>query len=262
MATKRHGRAKAQGAASDAPSNASAISAADPTLHDEFHAFMVALATDPAQLGAFVKDPDAAMHAAGISDIDQAVLKSGQPWAIHARLTGQRFSLGAPMPGAMLVVDMVKPPGATEGTTASVPTVRDQSRNPTLQNQGSSNMFPNSPSQIVSPQIFPQVHPQVYPQIYPQVHPQIYPQVHPQIYPQVHPQLVIHPQIYPQVHPQIYPQVHPQLVIHPQIYPQVHPQIYPQVHPQIYPQVHPQWVIYPQVYPQVYPQLLTPSQQG
>ncbi|MDE2296946.1 MAG: hypothetical protein KGK18_02155, partial [Burkholderiales bacterium] len=162
---------------------------------DEFRTFMVALATDPARLGAYIKDPDAAMRAAGISEVDQVILKSGQPWTIHARLSGQRFSFTPPTPSAMLVVDLVRPPGAPEGAPADQPAVRGQAGSPTVPNPGSSTMYPNAPSQILYPQIWPQVHPQlvIHPQIYPQVHPQLV--IHPQIYPQVHPQLVIHPQI-------------------------------------------------------------------
>ena len=186
---------------------------------------MVALATDPARLGAYIKDPDAAMREAGITDVDQVILKSGQPGTIHARLSGQRFSFTppTPMPTAVLVVDMVRPPGALEAAAADQPTVRSQPAYAIPFSQGSSTMFPNAPLQIVHPQIFPQVHPQIFPQIHPQL------VIHPQIF----------PQIFPQVHPQIFPQIHPQLVIHPQIF----PQIFPQVHPQIFPQIHPQFVI-------------------
>jgi hypothetical protein len=77
---------------------------------------MAALATDPAWLGAYIKDPDAAMREAGITDVDQVILKSGQPGTIHAQLSGQRLSFTppTPMPTAVLVVDMVRPPGAPE----------------------------------------------------------------------------------------------------------------------------------------------------
>jgi len=242
-----------------------------PTQADEFRSFLVALATDPAKLGAFIKDPDGAMQNAGISDVDRVILKSGQPWAIHARLSGQKFSFTPPSqvtPVTVLVVDITKSSGGVQAAVADQPTVRAQPSS-TIPTQGSAAMFPNIPLQITPPQIYPQqiIHPQIYPQqiihpqIYPQqiIHPQIYPQqiIHPQIlpqlviHPQIYPQQVIHPQILPQlvIHPQIYPQViHPQLVIHPQIYPQqvIHPQILPQlvIHPQIYPQV-----IYPQIFP-------------
>ncbi|WP_293900315.1 hypothetical protein [Phenylobacterium sp.] len=203
---------------------------AAPDTPDEFRTFMVALATDPARLGAYIKDPDTAMQAAGIGEVDRAILKGGQPWAIHARLMGQRFSFDPPpTPAAVLVVDMVRPPGAPEGAAADQPTVRGPQ--PAF-GPGSSSMFPNAPPQFPQFPQFPQVHPQVvvHPQIFPQVHPQIFPQIHPQI---VHPQVVVHPQIFPQ----IFPQVHPQ--IFPQIFPQVHPQIFPQVFPQIHPLVTP-----------------------
>ena len=237
MPTQKRGAADGPGASGDdsmaitSAESGSALASApsSESLPDEFRAFMVALATDPAKLGAFIKDPDAAMKEAGIGEVDQVILKSGHSWTIHARLSGQRFSFtppAPPTPVTVLVVDMTRPPGTPQSDAADQPTVRAQSWFAGLPSQGSSTMFPNTPLQIAHPQIYPQVHPQLV--------------IHPQIYPQVHPQLVIHPQIYPQVHPQIFPQVHPQLVIHPQIY----PQIYPQVHPQIFPQVHPQ-LVYP-----------------
>src|SRR5437763_1672520 len=129
---------------------------------DDFQTYMVALATDSAKLGEFIKDPDAAMKAAGISDADQLILKSGQPAAIHARLTGQKFSLTPPMPVTMLIVDLVRRSGAPDASVADQPTVRTQTTLAAL-------AFPQ--------QIFPQVLPQ---QIFPQ---QIFPQVHPLVIP-------------------------------------------------------------------------------
>ncbi len=240
---------------------------------DEFRSFLIALATDPAKLGAFLKDPDAAMQGAGIDEVDQVVLKSGHPATIHARLMGQRFSFTPPPPVAMLVVDMARAPGAS----TDQPVVRTPYGSTGPTQQGSSPMFPNTPLQIVPPQIYPQVHPQVvvHPQIYPQIHPQVV--VHPQIYPQIHPpQIVVHPQIYPQVHPQlvIFPQIHPQIFptpnVYPQYYPQVHPQlvIHPPIHPTIHPTIYPNLTIHPLIYyPQIFPiqpQLLvyTPAAQA
>ena len=55
---------------------------------DQLRAFLVDVATDPAALGRFVKDPDATMSEAGLSPEDQAVLRSGNPTAINARLAG------------------------------------------------------------------------------------------------------------------------------------------------------------------------------
>jgi hypothetical protein len=213
---------------SPAPTGASAAPApsADTEPTDPFRGFMVALATDPAKLGAFIKDPDATMTAAGIEDVDQVILKSGHAATIHARLSGQKFSLTPPAPTTpvtVLVVDMNRQPGAPASAASDQPTVRAAAGFAGPSGYGSSTMYPNTPVQI-----FPQVHPQVHPQLV----------IHPQIYPQVHPQVVVHPQIFPQVHPQIHPQIHPQLVLHPQIYPQIHPQlVYPQIHPQlVYPQ--------------------------
>jgi hypothetical protein len=213
------GKPAARGGATEAPP-------------DEFHKFLVGLATDPAKLGAFIKDPDAAMSAAGLSEADQAVLKSGHPWMIHGRLAGQQAQ--APInvvtpPITILVVDMA----AAEAGKAELPTLRGLAYPSPV--QGSSLMYPNTPLQI-------------YPPIYP-------PPVYPVIYPQVHPQLVIHPQI---VHPPIYPppQIHPIWPIHPP--PQIHP-IWPP------PQIHPIWPPPPviqQLYPPVIPQLLVYTPYG
>ena len=164
-----------------------AVEPAASTLADPFCSFMVELATDPAKLGAFIKNPDAAMKAAGIDEVDQVILKSGHPPTIHSRLSGQRFSFTPPepsMPVTVLVVDMTRPSGAHPSAATNQPTVRLSVGSVGLPSYGSSTMFPNAPIQI-----FPQVHPQLV------IHPQIFPQVHPQIFPQVHPQLVIHPQL-------------------------------------------------------------------
>ncbi len=251
---------------------------ATPPPPDDFHKFLVSLATDPAKLGAFIKDPDAAMTAAGLSEADQAVLKSGHPWMIHGRLSGQstQLMLVTPPPITLLIVDLAAAEG---GQVAGQPTVRQLP-------QGSQPMYPNYP--IYPPPVHPIYPPPVYPVVYPQVHPQlvIHPQVvHPVIVP---PQQVIHPQIvHPQVvvHPQIHPLIYPiQPVFPPPVTPVYQPQqvealraqysLYPQyinLHPifPIYPppQIHPIWPppqihpIYPppviqQLYPPVYPQLL------
>ena len=252
-------------------------SAGEASPRDEFLTFMVGLATDPGKLGAFMKDPDASMTAASIDAVDQAILKSGNPATIHARLRGQRFSFtppGPPIPATILDVNMPKQSGSPESVTADQPTVRTQTGFSDLPIQGSSTMFPNTPLQIAPPQqVFPQIHPQ---QVFPQIHPQqVFPQIHPQqVFPQIHPQQVfpqIHPQqVFPQIHPQqVFPQIHPQQVfpqIHPQqVFPQIHPQqVFPQIHPQqVFPQIHPQQVfpqIHPQqVFPQIYPQQVFPQ---
>jgi hypothetical protein len=249
------------------------VQSAAPGAADEFRSFLVSLATDPTKLGAFIKDPDGAMGAANIDPVDQVILKSGQPWTIHARLLGQKFSFTPPAPApTVLVVDMTRQTGAGGSDETEQPTIRTGTIFTASANQGSSAMFPNFPIQV--PQIFPQVHPQ---QVFPQIHPQqVFPQIHPQqVFPQIHPQQVfpqIHPQqVFPQIHPQqVFPQIHPQQVfpqIHPQqVFPQIHPQqVFPQIHPQqVFPQIHPQQV-FPQIHPQqVFPQIFpTPGpQQG
>jgi hypothetical protein len=231
---KRDGEGQAaspQQASSDTTS--SDTTAAAPGTADEFRSFLVALATDPGKLGAFIKDPDGSMAAANIDPVDQVILKSGQPWTIHVRLLGQKFWFTPPAPTptpTVLVVDMTRQIGAGGSDEPEQPTVRAATAFSASANQGSSPMFPNFP-QVHPQQVFPQIHPQ---QIFPQVHPQqIFPQIHPQqIFPQIHPQ-----QVFPQIHPQqIFPQIHPQ-----QIFPQIHPQqIFPQVHPPVFPNPGPQ----------------------
>ena len=235
--------------------------------NQELRDFLVGLATDHAKLGQFIRDPKTAMSDAGLSPEDETALKSGDPMAIHARLTGQE--LGVTAPTTVLIVDLI----SGGGGKPDIPMVRAFAPQPAALQQ----TFAQQPQLIfpqVQPQIFPQVQPQlvfpqVQPQIFPQVHPQlVFPQVQPQIFPQVHPQIFpqVHPQIFPQVQPQIFPQVHPQLVfpqVQPQIFPQVHPQlVFPQVQPQIFPQVQPQLVfpqVQPQIFPQVHPQLVDPT---
>ncbi|HKA90987.1 MAG TPA: hypothetical protein VKE22_25170 [Haliangiales bacterium] len=155
---------------------------------DEFRRFLVALAVDPAKLGAFLKDPDEVMKAAGISDVDRIILKSGYPAAIHARLSGQKLAFTPAVAIPALVVDLVRPPEGAEGEAQPVVRTSGQWAQPA---PWSVAMYPNIPLPIfpqVQPQIFPQVHPQlvIHPQIYPQIHP-IFPQVHPLVYPQVSP---------------------------------------------------------------------------
>ncbi|HEV7603085.1 MAG TPA: hypothetical protein VGO49_22870 [Bradyrhizobium sp.] len=273
------------------PSGTTAQSAA-PDSPDEFRSFLVALATDPAKLGAFIKDPDASMADANIDPVDQAILKGAQSWMIHARLLGQKFSFTPPGPTpTVLVVDMVRQPGTSEATDQ--PSVRTAATSQTAQTQGSSTMFPNMPIQLTpvqfpqTLQIFQQFPLQHFPQFpqFPQHFPQFpqFPQQFPQFpqFPQHFPQFPQFPQHFPQfpqfpqfpIHPQI---VHPQVVVHPQIFPQqIFPQIHPQLvispqagastqglplHPQIPPQILPQVVVHPQIFPQVHPQVVVHPQ--
>src|SRR5689334_23709986 len=71
---------------------------------DQLRAFLVEVATDPGALGRVVKEPDAGMSEAGLSAEDQAVLKSGNPGVINARLAGGAG--GAASGPMMLVVDV------------------------------------------------------------------------------------------------------------------------------------------------------------
>jgi hypothetical protein len=201
---------------------------------DQLRAFLVDVATDPAALGRFVKDPEATMSEAGLSADDQAVLRSGNPAAINARLAGGPAA--GPSGPMMLVVDVA-------GEQVSVRPIGL----PQFVQQ-----FPQLVQQI-APQILPQVTPQILPQLVQQVAPQILPQVLPQIHPQqVHPQLVqlqVQPLVFPQIHPQ---QVHPQLVqlqVQPLVFPQIHPQ---QIHPMLLQQIFPN-LVFPQLQPLVAP---------
>ena len=174
--------------------------------------YLVKLATDPGELGRFIKDPEKSMESAGLSDEEQAILKSGNPSAIYGRVAGgaggARGAYSTP-PVTVLVVD-VHPGPEGEPETLLV-------RGPGGPGYGYQEVHP----------MYPQIHPQ---QVsYPQIHPQLY-HLHPQLLYHLHPQLVyqppmIHPYPPPVIHP-YHPPVHPQLVYHhpPMIYhPHPHP---------------------------------------
>ena len=184
--------------------------------------YLVKLATDPGELGRFIKDPEKSMESAGLSDEEQAILKSGNPAAIYGRVAGgpggAREAYSTP-PVTVLVVD-VHPGPEGEPETLLV-------RGPGGPGYGYQEVHPMYP-QIHPQQVsYPQIHPQ---QVsYPQIHPQLY-HLHPQLLYHLHPQLVyqppmIHPYPPPVIHP-YHPPVHPQLVYHhpPMIYhPHPHP---------------------------------------
>src|SRR5215217_5287157 len=153
--------------------------------NQELREFLVGLATDHAKLGQFIRDPKTAMSEAKLAPEDEAALKSGDPMAIHARLTGQSVDVTAPT--TVLIVDLI----SMGGEKSDTPMVRVLAAQPGALQQ----TFSQQP-QLIFPQIQPQIFPQVQPQIFPQVQPQIFPQVQPQIFPQIHPQLV-----FPQVQP-------------------------------------------------------------
>src|SRR5215217_7611861 len=154
---------------------------------DELRSFLVNLATDPARLGEFIRDPDAAMSDIDLDTQDQAALKSGNPAAIYARITGQEVTAPS-QPVTVLVVDLVRASGEDAEDT---PVIRG---------------LPTFPQQIF-PQVFPQVTPlqiapqQVFPQVFPQVTPlQVAPQ---QVFPQITPLQIAPQQVFPQVAPQV-----------------------------------------------------------
>ncbi len=78
--------------------------AEQPESGDKVRAFLVKLATDPRELGQFIKDPEATMNSAGLGADDQAVLKSGNQAAINSRLAGRTMAKAAPV--TLLVVDI------------------------------------------------------------------------------------------------------------------------------------------------------------
>jgi hypothetical protein len=82
---------------------------------DALRKFLVELATDPAQLGRYVRDPDGALADAELSDDDRAIVRSGHAGAIHARLSGVT---GA---AALLVVDVKPGEGGAEEPQVRVP---------------------------------------------------------------------------------------------------------------------------------------------
>src|SRR5215217_3169950 len=154
---------------------------------DELRSFLVNLATDPARLGEFIRDPDAAMSDTDLDTQDQAALKSGNPAAIYARITGQEVTAPS-QPVTVLVVDLVRASGEDAEDT---PVIRG---------------LPTFPQQIF-PQVFPQITPlqiapqQVFPQVFPQVTPlQVAPQ---QVFPQITPLQIAPQQVFPQVAPQV-----------------------------------------------------------
>ena len=190
---------------------------------DRFRAFLVGLATDPAKLGSFIRDPDATMEAAGISSADQSILKSGNPSVIHSRL-GRPVSMPQP-PVTVLIVDMISASGDSSDAAAEpfvrTATIPPQAASPVMP-QG-----PSSPSQAIPP-IFRQALSTPAPLV-PMVwsgalsSPPLVP-----VWPTyaIHgaaPPALVHPQIaYSHVYGPAYPPLYPQFYQHPyqQLYPQ------------------------------------------
>lgn len=68
---------------------------------DRLMAFWVGLATDPMKLEAWLRDPAAAMDAAGLDEAERAVVASGQARTIYERLTRGALPPAAPAPAAL-----------------------------------------------------------------------------------------------------------------------------------------------------------------
>jgi hypothetical protein len=200
---------------------------------DQLRDFLVGVATDPAALGRFVKDPETSMSEAGLSAEDQAVLRSGNPGAINARLaSGPGAGAGGPM---MLVVDVagdqvnVRPLLQFPQLVLQQPPLQLQLQ-PPLQIQQPPLQLQQPPLQIQQPPL----------------------QLLLQQPPPVHIQWPIHPPIWPPPPP-----------IHWPITPPVWPQVHPPVHPPIWPPPPPQIIDWPRppqlVFQQIHPQLVAPG---
>ena len=68
---------------------------------DRLMAFWVAIASDPMKHEAFLRDPDAAMAAAGLDEAERAVVRSGNARTIYARLTNTALPSAPPPPAAL-----------------------------------------------------------------------------------------------------------------------------------------------------------------
>src|SRR5437879_896436 len=72
--------------------------------------FLMGLAIDPAKLAAFIRDPKAAMDAAGLDGNDRRALESGSAGAMWGQLLGRPTEIPAPpaaqndRPGSLVVV--------------------------------------------------------------------------------------------------------------------------------------------------------------
>jgi hypothetical protein len=63
---------------------------------DRLMAFMVALATDPMRLEAWLENAEGAMIAAGLDEAERAVVRSGDPRTIYGRLTNTALPSSTP----------------------------------------------------------------------------------------------------------------------------------------------------------------------
>jgi hypothetical protein len=87
-----------------------------PEQSDKLKIFLVKLATDPSELGQFIRDPESSMSRANLSVEDQALLKSGNASAINSRLTSAASKTAAPLLLALVVdVNAVGEPSVREG---------------------------------------------------------------------------------------------------------------------------------------------------
>ena len=288
--SKKGGQSAAAGSATESSDNS----------QDNLKSFLVGLATDPARLGAFIRDPDSELTTAGIGDAEGAVLKSGNAAAIYGLLSG---ASAAPMipPVTILVIDSQQKEGeeaqlSVRGQNQMLyPMVMPYAQAPAMMQQMVTSHPVFIPPMVIveavtNLQMVPHITMPQFPPP-PQItygQPSPWPQYPPQLVAGPHliftPQLQLTPlqlvpqmlQITPQITPQIFaPRIaggqpaqaaqggwFPQLQIHPQLV------VQPQIHPQlvVQPQIHPQLVVQPQIHPQlvvqpqIHPQLVVQPQ--
>jgi hypothetical protein len=231
---------------------------------DQLRAFLVGIATDPAALGRYVRDPETSMAEADLSPADAAVLRSGDPATINARLAGGPGA--APGGAAMLVVDVageqvsVRPLVNFPQLVQHPQLVNLQPQLVNLQPQ-LVNLQPqlvNLQPQLVNvqpPMVLPVAQPILPPQ---QVAPlQIFPPpVHQLVLPPIHPPQQVWPlNIFP---PPVHP-IHPPPIID---FPVRPPLVIQQPPPQIHHLLQAPQLVFQQLFPQVHPQLVAPGPFG
>jgi hypothetical protein len=70
-------------------------------MEDRLMAFWVAMATDPMKYEAWLREPEAAMAAAGLDEVERAVARSGNARTIYTRLTNVALPSPPPPPAAL-----------------------------------------------------------------------------------------------------------------------------------------------------------------
>ena len=213
---------------------------------DQLRAFLVGIATDPAALGRYVRDPETSMAEADLSPADAAVLRSGDPGTINARLAGGPGA-GAGS-AAMLVVDVA---GDQVSVRAPFPQLVQQPVQLVNLHPQLVNLHPqlvNLQPQLVNLQ------PQLVSQLVPLIQPP--PQIQQLVLPPIHPPQQVWPlNIFP---PPIHP-IHPPPIVD---FPVRPPLVIQQPPPQIQHLLQAPQLVFQQLFPQVHPQLVAPGPFG